>query len=115
MANFTLSWPPTVNTYWRAVNGRNILSKKARAYKKEAGYFLRACGYKGPIAVSIGCNPPDKRKRDLDNILKPLLDVMTENGVYEDDSQIDYLLIYKTDKVEPGTVEISVRMNDADN
>lgn len=29
----TLPWPPSVNRYWRAVNGRNILSAEGRAYR----------------------------------------------------------------------------------
>ena len=112
MYQVTLPWPPTVNTFYSVNKGRKLISKKGRAYKKEAGYFLKAKGLTGPIAVEIACNPPDKRKRDLDNILKPLLDVMTENGVYEDDSQINYLLIYKCSEVEKGTVEIKVRENE---
>ena len=104
----TLPWPPTVNTYWRAVNGRNILSKKARAYKKEAAIFLKRQDLKGDLQVMIRCNMPDKRRRDLDNLLKPLLDVMGDCGVYEDDSQISDLRILKSPYGEKGTVTITV-------
>jgi crossover junction endodeoxyribonuclease RusA len=109
MYQVTLPWPPTVNTYWRSVKGRNILSAKARAYKKEAAYFLKSQDLEGELQVEIECNMPDKRRRDLDNLLKPLLDVMDENNVYEDDSQISDLRIYKSDYGEKGTVTITVR------
>ena len=104
----TLPWPPTVNTYWRSVNGRNILSKKARQYKKDAAIFLRAADLKGDLKVVIECHMPDKRRRDLDNLLKPLLDVMGDCGVYEDDSQICDLRILKSTYADRGTVTINV-------
>ena len=108
----TLPWPPTVNTYWRAVNGRNILSKKARQYKKDAALFLNRVNLKGDLIVTIECHMPDKRRRDLDNLLKPLLDVMGDAGVYEDDSQICDLRIFKSDYGDKGTVRINVKEQD---
>ena len=36
---------------------------------------------------------PDKRRRDLDNLLKATLDSLTHAGVWSDDSQIDALSI----------------------
>jgi crossover junction endodeoxyribonuclease RusA len=47
------------------------------------------------LRVEIEAWPPDKRKRDLDNILKSLLDALTYAGIWEDDSQIDDLRIYR--------------------
>lgn len=37
----------------------------------------------------------DKKKRDLDNFLKALLDTMTEAGIYEDDSLIIRIIAEK--------------------
>ena len=83
MINIKLPWPPTVNTYYTIARGRKILSKKGRDYKKNAmppwtGNFLS-----GQVEVNIEAHPPDKRKRDLDNILKPILDLLTNNGVWK--------------------------------
>ena len=51
--------------------------------------------YIGNIAVEIEAFMPDRRKRDLDNILKALLDALTHAGVWADDSQIVDLRIRK--------------------
>lgn len=45
------------------------------------------------LSLTIDAYPPDRRKRDLDNILKSLLDALQHAGIYSDDSQIDILKI----------------------
>jgi crossover junction endodeoxyribonuclease RusA len=52
--------------------------------------------------------PPDRRRRDLDNLAKPTLDALEHAGVYEDDSQIDLLIIRRQDVVHGGRLEVSV-------
>jgi crossover junction endodeoxyribonuclease RusA len=102
----TLPWPPTINTYWRhKVVGRLAtvyVSGVGKIYRKavndlvmEAAMVQRYLKQDGPLRVEIEAFPPDKRKRDLDNILKSLLDSLTHAGVWEDDSQIEDLRIYK--------------------
>ena len=50
-------------------------------------------------------NPPDRRRRDLDNLAKAVLDGM--NGVlYDDDSQIDNLIIRRGEPMPGGLVEV---------
>ena len=105
-----LPWPPTVNTYYTVARGRKILSKRGRKFKSLAT-LLAADGTKtlqGDVSVFIRAYPPDKRKRDLDNILKPILDVLTTAGIYEDDSQVVDLRIQKFNPRKPGRVEIEV-------
>ena len=48
-----------------------------------------AASYAGPVAVEIEAHMPDKRRRDLDNLLKGLFDALTHAGVWMDDSQVD--------------------------
>ena len=38
--------------------------------------------------MSVDAYPPDKRRRDLDNIQKSLWDALQHGGAYRDDSQI---------------------------
>ena len=46
------------------------------------------------------------RRRDLDNIQKPVLDALEHAGVYEDDSQIDLLVTRRRPVTKPGRIEI---------
>jgi crossover junction endodeoxyribonuclease RusA len=98
MIEFTLPWPPSVNTYWRNFDGRMIISAKGREYRETVGdqMTLQKMVYRfsGPLRVVIEAYRPDKRRRDLDNLLKATLDGLAHAGVYEDDSQIVDLRIY---------------------
>jgi crossover junction endodeoxyribonuclease RusA len=55
-------------------------------------------GLAGRLHVTIDVYPPDRRRRDLDNILKPVLDVLEEYGVFEDDEHIDVLVVRRRGK-----------------
>ena len=122
MHRFTLDWPPTVNTYWRqyVTKGvaRVLLSERGRKYKERAALQLMSQGVvrelQGRVSVLIDAYVPDYRKRDLDNILKPLLDVMEDYGVFEDDEQIDILTVRRRNKEKPGRVDIQVEEIDPD-
>lgn len=98
MIEFTLPWPPSVNTYWRNFNGRMIISAKGREYREEVGDQMTLQGkvarYTKPLRVVIEAWRPDKRRRDLDNLLKATLDGLAHAGVFDDDSQIVDLRIY---------------------
>ena len=93
-----LPWPPSVNTYWRMVNGRMIISKDGRDYRKNvADQIDRQRARKhfdGPLRLTVEAHRPDNRRRDLDNLLKATLDSLAHAGVYEDDSQIKDLRIF---------------------
>lgn len=62
----------------------------------------------GRLAIQIKATPPDKRRRDLDNILKSLLDSITHAGVIIDDSQFDAISILRMPNTSPGKVEITI-------
>jgi crossover junction endodeoxyribonuclease RusA len=93
-----LPFPPSVNTYWRNFNGRMLISKKGREYRKAVSDQVLiqrgAKHYCGPVKITIEAYRPDERKRDLDNLLKAPLDALTHAGVYCDDNLIVYLTIY---------------------
>jgi crossover junction endodeoxyribonuclease RusA len=98
----SLPWPPTVNTYWRHANkgGATIVyvAKEGQIYRTAVQGLVATKRklHTGRLRVEIEAWPPDKRNRDLDNILKSLLDALTYAGIWEDDSQIDDLRIYRT-------------------
>ena len=74
----TLSWPPSVNNLFLNVQGRGrVRSEAYKAWAIEAGYRVnRAARLKGPVSVSVALCAPDKRRRDADNSLKPILDLL---------------------------------------
>lgn len=99
---FTLPWPPTVNTYWRHVGAKVLISAEGRAYRKAVFGLLAACGpLAAPVSLEIVACPPDRRKRDLDNLLKAPLDSMQHAGLYADDADVAKLTITRG-PVTPG-------------
>jgi len=98
MIEITLPFPPSVNTYWRNFDGRMIISQKGREYRIAVGEQIilqdKVCNFEGPLKVTIEAWRPDKRRRDLDNLLKATLDGLAHANVYDDDSQIMDLRIY---------------------
>lgn len=108
----TLPYPPTINHYYTVARGRKILSKRGRDYKKVCWAEIMLQGgaqrVTGDVCVFIRAYPPDQRKRDLDNILKPILDVLTTSEIYQDDSQVVDLRIQKFNPSKPGRVEVIV-------
>lgn len=113
-----LPWPPSVNTYWRrmVVGGRSVvsISKQGRAYRKAVvGTVLQRLTTKpdpltGRIGVRLDLWAPDRRKRDVDNHLKALLDALTHAGIWQDDSQVDELHVYRQDVRAPGAAVVEI-------
>jgi crossover junction endodeoxyribonuclease RusA len=117
MTTLTLPWPPSVNAYYRSPNkgplaGRTLISEAGRAYRTAVHEIVSegrlAASYAGPVAVEIEAHMPDKRRRDLDNLLKGLLDSLTHAGVWLDDSQVVDLRIRKAPTIG-GMVKVWVQ------
>lgn len=105
MLQLELPYPPTVNTYWRRVGAKTLISKKGRQFRSavEAIIFpMRLKKLSGELVVEVDVFPPDKRRRDIDNISKALLDSLEHAGVYDDDSQIRRLTIERQMNVAGG-------------
>jgi len=107
-----LPYPPTVNTYYTVARGRKILSKRGREFKKAAAvmaqHSYRIKTMCGPLAVSIDLTPPDRRRRDIDNTIKPVLDALTESRVWLDDSQIKELSVSMGQPMNGGECVVTV-------
>ena len=108
-----LPWPPSLNTYWRHVGHKTLLSAAGRQYRTDviAAVFDQYPLHKpleSRLSVQITALPPDRRSRDLDNLLKGPLDAMEHAGVYVNDSQIDDLHIIRGPRLPGGHLVVFV-------
>lgn len=112
MIEITLPWPPSVNHYWRNFKGRMVLSKNGINYRNKVIKCVQDGNVskigKARIAVIIIANPPDRRRRDLDNLCKGVLDGLAYAGVYKDDSQIDDLRVTRANVEKGGSLNITI-------
>ena len=109
---FVLPWPPTVNTYWRRRGSQYYISDKGQKYRKDVQQIIRQLRLdiftKSRLRITIIAEPPDSRRRDLDNILKGLLDSLIHAGFAEDDVQFDDIRVIRGVKVLGGRVGIKI-------
>ncbi|RME98664.1 MAG: RusA family crossover junction endodeoxyribonuclease [Alphaproteobacteria bacterium] len=110
-----LPYPPSVNRAWRMVRvGRScrmLQSREGRAYRREACARLAAMHaprLDGALRVVVTLHPPDRRKRDVDNALKALLDALQHGGVIRDDAQIADLRVVRGSVVRGGRADIEI-------
>lgn len=117
MPVLTLPWPPSANRYWRhpdkgRLKGRHLISEEGRRYRSQVvieviTQRVKSLG-KQSIRLHIDANPPDRRRRDLDNLLKSVQDALAHAGVLDDDSQIDDLRIVRGEVSAPGQLWIRI-------
>jgi len=114
--SLTLPYPPSVNAYWRRVGNRTVLSRAAREFRKRVWDLWFAekylFGRKGfgdrEVRVEIEVHPPDQRKRDIDNIAKPVLDALEHAKIIDNDSQVKELSIIRLGPVPGGELKVRV-------
>lgn len=111
MLELDLPYPPSVNHYWRQVGARTLISRGGRAFRQSVCSILAAHGVRpldGPLEVAVDLFPPDRRRRDLDNALKSLLDALAHGGAYHDDSQTARLTVERRDVVPQGRTRVAI-------
>ena len=114
----SLPWPPSVNVYWRNVGGRVLISREGRAYARvvygcalEQSMTTLSVGRKAfvaPVSVDIIAYPPNRARRDLDNLPKAILDALTKARVWEDDSLVHDLRIRWGEVRKGGEIKITI-------
>lgn len=113
MIILNLPFPPSVNTYYRRGAHATYMSKGGREYKqKVAEYIVESNTPKlgaARLSLEIVLWPKDKRKYDIDNRIKALLDSLQDAGVFDDDEQIDQINIYRgTGEIKGGSVRVLI-------
>ena len=97
-----LPWPPSANNYLRHTARGTYRTPKANAYRDLLALSLCGAGERplaGPLRVQLDCYPPDRRRRDIDNLAKVLFDALT-GWVWTDDSQVKELRVRLHDQVD---------------
>ena len=109
--SLNLPWPPTVNHYWKLKSngGRYIgaAGVKFRAEVKTAAHGLHNLA--GKVEICIRANPPDKRRRDLDNILKSLFDALQHAHLIGDDFNVEAFSVRRLPVIEGGRVTVTIK------
>jgi len=108
-----LPFPPTVNSYYKRGKYGVRIAEKGRKYRhlvleEVQQQWGAAVALDEKLLLEVVLHPPDKVRRDVDNYMKALLDSLTEAGVWEDDSQIDQLMIYRGERVFGGKVALYI-------
>ena len=106
-----------MNTYWRNFRGRTILSPAGRKFKEDVADYVAE--YRVPklgeakLRISMVLFPRDKRKIDIDNRIKAVLDALQDAGVFDDDFQVDELSIVRGKPIKGGAIRVLIEEIDS--
>lgn len=117
MLELFLPYPPSVNTYWGFQGSHRYLTAKAKFFKSAVRSRFLETKHKGfgnkKLFVSIYLHAPDRRRRDIDNHVKSLLDACTQANIMDDDSQVDRLLVIREPIVKHGLCRVRIELIDS--
>lgn len=90
MLSIMVPFPPSANRLWRSVNGRNIKSAEYRTWENIAvaeAYYSSGDKKRipGSYRLLVEAQRPDRRRRDLGNLEKPLSDILVTLNMVDDD------------------------------
>lgn len=97
MLVLNLPLPPSVNSYRTIFRNRMGISKAGKEFKLQVQDYVLE--YRVPklgtarLEMKVVLYPRDRRKQDIDNRIKALWDALTDAGVFDDDEQIDVLIV----------------------
>lgn len=96
--------PNSLNNHWSKSRSGVFLSAKGREFRNHVIDIVTKAGYfnlklNGRLKYTAVYCPPDSRIRDLDNFCtKAVFDALKHAGLYEDDTQIDYVCYTRGEK-----------------
>lgn len=105
-----IGYPPSTNRIWRNYRGRTVLSEQYREWREREGWNIIAAqnrgGISGPYRLEIDAVRPDRRRRDLGNLEKPISDLLVSVGVIDDDSNAQEIRMRWVESGPPIVVRI---------
>ncbi len=102
-ARIDLPFPPSVHGLYRGGRWRGDISPAYKAWRDQAGFMLNRQNipaFDGPVRAFIRFVPPDNRKRDGDNYVKAIFDLLVSHGVIKADDRsilISHYVEWETD------------------
>jgi crossover junction endodeoxyribonuclease RusA len=86
-----LPYPPSANSLFFNVQGKGrVKTRRYDDWRKEAAWLISLAKKRridGPYGLTVLAGRPDKRRRDLGNLLKAIEDALVHGGAIEDDSE----------------------------
>lgn len=93
----SLPFPPSLNRLWRAGKGKVYRSADYEAWRSESAWEARRqAGTRkiaGQFRIIVNVVRPDRRHRDIDNLLKAVLDCLQHAGVIKNDKNCEHIEI----------------------
>ena len=63
--------------------------------------------------MRVTAYPPDRRRRDLDNLFKGILAALEKEEIFLNANQIDHLEITRGEIIKPGSVHVIIKETDS--
>ena len=116
MTMVVLSVPPSANRMYRPAYQKHMV--KSKEYKRwlddsatlAGGWLNERLAVQTPLKVEIYANIT--RQRDLDNLIKPTLDMLQYADIVADDRYIDGIVAKRTDAVDRNMMLIGIEYLD---
>ena len=111
MIELILPYPPSVNHLYGARGNRRFIKKAGVKFRQDVADVVsdKGCAkQEGRLAMFLWVHPPDKRRRDMDNVCKAILDGLQHAGCYDDDCQIHRLYVERGDVRSNGEVFVQI-------
>lgn len=119
MIELRISRPPSANRLWRYSEGRVHKSAEYRTWlatvQWEIFSQIKKQTIEGPFKMTLAAQRPDRRRRDIDNLIKPTLDALAHAKVIEDDRACEWVEAYWAGRGEKCYVTLEpVELDDED-